>query len=186
MEDEAIVALFWQRDERAVAAAADKYGAYCSAIARNILGSPEEAEECVNDTYLSAWNAMPPHRPARLATFLGKLTRNLAINRYKHLRADRRGGGNGAAVLEELEEVVSGGEDASAALDARELTAAIHEFLGALPAKKRGIFLCRYWYADPVAQIARRYGMKEGAVTVLLGRLRRQLKDFLTERGFSL
>ena len=184
MEDEAIVALYWQRDQGAIAATADKYGSYCAAIARNILGSPEEAEECVNDTYLSAWNAMPPHRPARLATFLGKLTRNLAINRYKHLRADKRGGAQG--VLEELGECLSGSEDVSGALEARELVAAINDFLGRLPAKKRGIFLCRYWYADPIAQIARRYGMKEGAVTVLLGRLRRQLKDELTERGFSL
>ena len=107
MEDEAILALYWQRDEEALAATAAKYGGYCGSIARQILGDPGDAEECVNDTWLHAWNAIPPHRPPRLSLFLGKITRELAINRWNAGRAQKRGGGEYALALEELREVVS-------------------------------------------------------------------------------
>lgn len=186
MEDSRIVQLYWDRDENAIAASSEKYGGYCRSIAGNILGSGEDAEECVSDTWLAAWNAMPPQRPLVLATFLGKLTRNLAFNRYKHDRADKRGGGEAAAILDELAECVSGRDDVEEELDRRELVRAINDFLETLPPEKRGIFLCRYWHSEPIAAIARRYGMKEGAVSMTLNRLRPKLRDYLTERGFDI
>ena len=186
MEDRDIIQLYWDRDEGAIPATADKYGGYCAAIARNILEDEQDAEECVNDTWLAAWNAMPPHRPARLAAFLGKLTRNLSFNRYKARRADRRGGGQLPLVLDELAECVSGREDVEGEVDRMELAAAIGQFLSALPARSRDLFLRRYWYADPIAAIARRYGRTEGSVAMDLSRTRGKLKTYLTERGFDL
>ena len=107
MEDEKIVQLYWDRDERAIPETAAKYGGYCTSIAQNILGSAEDAEECVNDTYISAWNSIPPHRPGNLCTFLGKLTRNLSLNRYRYNTAHKRGGGESPAVLDEIAQLVS-------------------------------------------------------------------------------
>ena len=184
MEDVQIVQLYWERNEQAISATADKYGAYCAAIARNILGDPEDAAECVNDAYLRAWNAIPPHRPQALSTFLGKTTRNLALNRYRYAAADKRGGSRLPAVLEELS-FVAGGEDAEQALDRVELVEALNDFLAGLPARKRTIFLCRYWYLDSVAEIGVRLGMSENHVSVTLRRLRRKLRDHLLERGID-
>ena len=186
MEDEQIVALYWERDERAIPATAAKYGPYCTAIARNILGSPEDAEECVNDTYLNTWNAIPPHRPGMLSTFLGKITRNLAFNRYQHNTAAKRGGGELPAVLEELAECVSGKDDITKTYEHRELIAAINAFLASLPPEKRSIFICRYWYTDSIAQIASRLGMTRAAISMTLSRTRKQLGSYLTERGYEL
>lgn len=186
MEDESIVQLYWDRNEQAIPATADKYGSYCTSIARNILGSREDAEECVNDTYLHAWNAMPPHRPKILSTFLGKLTRNLAFNRCKYNAAGKRGCGAVPVVLEELSELVSGRNDVEQALDQKELLRAIDSFLAALPQQKRRIFIRRYWYTDSISQIALDQGMKEGTVSVTLSRLRRKLHTYLSERGFDL
>ena len=184
MEDARIVQLYWERNEAAISATADKYGAYCASIARNILGDPEDVEECVSDTYLRAWNAIPPHRPQILPAFLGRITRNLALNRYRHSRADKRGGGRLPAVLEELS-FVTGGEDAEQALDRREVVDAVNSFLAGLPARKRTIFLCRYWYLDSIAEIGARFGMTEGSVSVTLSRLRRKLRVHLLERGID-
>lgn len=186
MRDAEIVQLYWDRDERAIGATGEKYGRYCAVIARNILGSREDTEECVNDTYWSAWRAMPPHRPERLSVFLGKLTRNLAFNRYKQNTAEKRGGGEVPAVLEELSELLSGGESVEEELDRRELLTAINGFLATLPSKSRAIFLRRYWYTDSISVIAARYGMRENAVSMALSRLRAKLRDYLSERGFSL
>ena len=109
MDDEKIVQLYWDRDERAISATAEKYGSYCAQIARNILGDREDADECVNDAYMSAWGSMPPHRPGVLSAFLGKIVRNLSLNRYRRNTAAKRGGGEAPAVLEEIGELVSGG-----------------------------------------------------------------------------
>ena len=185
MEDSRIIQLFWDRSQEAVSAAAEKYGAYCSAVAKNILSSDQDAEECVNDTWLSAWNAMPPHRPGRLSVFLGKLTRNLAFNRCKRLRAQKRGGGQLEPVLEELGECVSGLDDVEQELDRIALTEAIDAFLDGLSPKQRALFLWRYWHAAPVGEIARRAGMTEGNVSVTLHRLRKQLKEHLRKGGFT-
>lgn len=186
MDDGKIVQLYWDRDERAIFATSDKYGAYCASIARNILGNAEDAEECVNDTYMSAWNSMPPHRPSVLSAFLGKITRNLSFNRYKCNTADKRGGGEAPAVLEEIAELVSDTDSVEQEIDRRELVKAIDAFLEQLPADKRSIFVCRYWYFDRIAHIASRFGMTENHVSVVLSRLRAKLHRYLLERGFEL
>ena len=186
MKDTEIVQLYWDRDEQAIPATSDKYGNYCTSISQNILGSKEDAEECVSDTYLNAWNSMPPHRPRILSAFLGKITRNLSLNRYKHNTADRRGGGQAVVVLNEMEEFVSGTDSVEQEVDCRELIRAIDDFLQGLPADKRNIFVCRYWYFDSVADIAIRFGMKENNVSVTLHRLRLKLHNYLLERGFAL
>jgi len=186
MDDEKIVQLYWDRDEQAIPATADKYGAYCTVIARNIVGSTEDAEECVNDTYLKAWNSIPPHRPAVLPAFLGKIVRNLSFNRYKYNTAGKRGGTRTAAVLDEMAELVSDTDSVESAVDRRELLKAINGFLDGLPADKRKVFVCRYWYFDSVADIAHRFGITENNVSVTLNRLRRKLHNYLLERGFEL
>ena len=136
MDDTTIVQLYWDRDERAIPATSGKYGNYCNSIAWNILGNREDAEECVNDTYLCAWTSMPPHRPRVLSAFLGKLTRNLSLNRYKHHTAEKRGGGEAPAVLDEIAELVSDTDNVERAVDRRELVRAIDTFLERLPADK--------------------------------------------------
>lgn len=186
MDDAKIVQLYWDRDEQAIPATSEKYGSYCAAIAKNILGNWEDAEECVNDTYMSAWNAMPPHKPSILSTFLGKITRNLSINRYKQKTAGKRGGGEAPAVWDEIAEFVSDTDSVEQEMDRRELVRAIDAFLDRLPADKRSIFVCRYWYFDRVSDIAARFGMSENHVSVTLNRLRLKLHNDLLERGFEL
>ena len=186
MDDAQIVQLYWDRNEQAIRATADKYGNYCTSIAKNILGNQEDAEECVNDAYLNAWNAMPPHRPSILSTFLGKITRNLSFNRYKHNTADKRGGGEMPAVLEELSDFVSGKDNVEQAFDQKELTKAIDTFLDGLSPKKRSIFVSRYWYTDSISEIAVRHNMSDGAVSMALNRIRLKLHNHLLERGFEL
>lgn len=186
MDDKLIVQLYLDRDESAIPETSVKYGQYCTSIARNILGSSEDAEECVNDTYLKTWHSIPPHKPEKLSAYLGRLVRNISFNRYKYNTAEKRGGGELTAVLDELTDCVSGAEDVEREHEYRELVKAIDEFLSDLPPEKRRIFVCRYWYADSVADIARRSGMMEGAVSMALNRLRRKLREHLIERGFDL
>lgn len=186
MDDAKIVQLYFNRDERAIPATTDKYGNYCTSIAKNILGNYEDAEECVNDTYLNTWNAIPPHRPKMLSTFLGKIVRNLAFNKYKHNTADKRGGGEITAVLDELADCVSGIENVEQSYEYKELVRAINDFLGTLPAHKRNIFVCRYWYTDSISDIAARYDMTHSAVSMMLNRLRTKLHNYLTKRGYEL
>ena len=185
MEDKKIVELYWQRDEAAIAETSAKYGNYCMSIAVNILNQLEDARECVNDTYMSAWNAMPPQRPKALKTFLGKITRNISFNRFKHDRAEKRGGGEVSVVLHELEECVSGKASAETEFDRLEMAKAIDDFLDSLSEKKRDIFVLRYWYSESVSKIAKCFNMKEGAVSMTLSRLREALRSFLLERGFE-
>jgi len=186
MDDHDIIQLYWDRDDRAIRATSEKYGRYCRTIARNILNSDEDAEECVNDTYWNAWNAMPTHWPEQLAAFLGKITRNLSFNRYRHDRAEKRGGGEITLVLDELADCVSDTDSVEQTIDRRELGKAIDSFVKGLSPKKRDLFVRRYWYADPVSKIAADYGMLQGSVSKILERTRKQLKAYLTERGFEL
>lgn len=186
MNDREIIELYWNRDERAIPATAEVYGAYCYAIAHNILALAQDAEECVNDTYLRAWNAIPPNRPRILSAFLGRITRNLALSRYHRDRAQKRGSGALELVFEELAECVSGRETVEQTMDAQELTKALNEFLAAERPKNRRIFIRRYWYAERVADIAKRMGMTESHVSVILHRQRAALRTFLAERGFDL
>lgn len=186
MDDNSIIQLFWDRNDLAISATSEKYGRYCQAIAQNILGSAEDAEECVNDTYLNAWNSMPTHWPEQLAAFLGKITRNLSFNKYKHSHAQKRGGGEIALVLEELADCVSDTDTVEQIIDRLELIRSINAFLQSLPTQKRNLFVRRYWYADAVSKIARDYGMLPVTVSKTLERIRKQLKEYLTERGFVL
>ena len=185
MEDREIVERYWQRDRQAISCTAQKYGRYCHTIAYNILGDREDAEECVNDTYVRAWDAMPPHRPQVLSAFLGKITRNLSLNRYRQSRAGKRGGGEIPLVLEELGECVSGGDDPAETAEYHALTQALNDFLASLPLKKRNIFLQRYWHTRSVREIAAAYEMREGAVSMLLCRVWERLSIYLRERGFT-
>lgn len=186
MEDRRIIALFWQRSEEAITAAERKYGGYCRAIACNILRDREDSEECVSDTWLTAWNTMPPQRPDILRAFLGRIARNLAFDRYRSSHAAKRGGGEMALVLDELAECVSGGESVQEVLDRELLVQAVNDFLTSLPSKKRTIFLRRYWYADPVSAIASDLHMTPGSISAVLHRLRGEMRYYLTERGFDL
>ena len=186
MDDVTIVQLYWDRNEQAIPATAEKYGSYCASIAGNILSSREDVEECVNDTYLSAWNSIPPHRPDILSTFLGKITRNLSLKQYRRNTAQKRGSGQAAVVLDEIAEFVSDATSVEQEIDRKELIKAIDSFLDRLPPKKRHIFVCRYWYFDSISHIAERFAMTENNVSVTLNRLRLKLHNYLLERGFEL
>lgn len=178
MEDHTIVEMYWSRDPEAIRETGKKYGSYCRAIARNILRNTRDEEECVNDTWLNAWNAMPENRPVLLAPFLGKITRNLALNRYKAARAQRRGGGELPLVLEELSECVSD-DDTVRTLEAMELEQAVNRFLYMLSERDCNVFLRRYWFSESLSEIAGRYGMRESSVKTCLYRSREKLRRYL-------
>ncbi len=186
MKDAAIVDLYWQRQERAIAETKTKYGAYCNAIAWRILNDASDAEECVNDTYLGAWNAMPPHRPTSLSTFLGKITRNLSLKRWRTRSAAKRGGGEVALSLDELEECVPSADSAQEHLEAAELARMLDAFLGGLPEDDRRMFVCRYWYFDSVGDIAERFGFGLSKVKMSLKRTRDKLAIYLEQEGVNL
>ena len=184
MEDHTIVMLFWDRSEKAVEAAVDRYGGYCYKIALSLLGDPEDAMECVNDTWLRAWNAIPPARPQYLAVYLGKITRNLCLNRIKHRSTQRRGGGMGQVLLSELEDCLPTGENVETALADAELKEALEVWLREQPMEKRGIFLRRYFLSRSVGEIAREYGITANNAAVRLYRTRVKLKEWLKEEGY--
>ena len=183
MEDSTIIDLFVQRKETAISESQAKYGTYCSVIANNILHSKEDSEECVNDTWLSAWNTIPPNIPQRLAVFFGKITRNLAIDKFRSDRTKKRGGGQITLCLDELSECI--GED-SPIEDKIMLRDLLNTFLSELPEKNRDLFLLRYWYIMPISEISERYGMTDGAVKMTLMRIRKKLKERLDEEGVGI
>ena len=184
MEDAYIVALYWDRSDSAIPETASKYGGYLSNISYNILSSREDAEECVNDTYLDAWNAMPPHRPSILSTFLGKITRRISIDLWRKKNADKRGGGELPLVLDELEDCVSGSGNVESEIERQELDALFNKFLNALPTTERRVFLCRYWYMDSIQNIAREFGFSQSKVTAMLRRTRAKLRAVLEKEGY--
>lgn len=183
MEDREIVDLYWQRSERAISETEHKYGRYCRTIACNICGTDEDAEECVNDTWLRAWNRMPSERPTALSAFLGCITRNLAINTIRAKSRLKRGGGEAALALDELAECVSDGRSPEEMIEEKELEAAIGAFAAALPETERTIFVLRYYYLAPVAEIAERLCCGQGKVKSSLFRTRKKLRDMLTKEG---
>ena len=182
--DEQIVALYWQRSESAVAKTADKYGGYCYRIAHNILNSREDAEESVNDTWLDAWNSMPPHKPSVLSAFLGKITRRISIDRWRKMHTKKRGGGQMDLVLDELEDCIPGGEEVERALEAHEVARIMREFLDELSVRDRRVFLRRYWYMEPIAVIARDFAFSETKTATVLYRLRKRLQERLESEGY--
>lgn len=183
MDDSAIVALYWERSDRAVAETDEKYGAYCRFIANAILQNPEDAEECVNDAYLRLWNAIPPQRPERLQAFLGKITRNLALNRWERNRTQKRGTGQTPLALDELAECIPAGRGEDRMADDLLIRDTLNRFLEGLPVQTRRIFVRRYWYMSPVKEIASEYGLSESAVAVTLFRTRAKLKAVLEKEG---
>lgn len=182
MEDHAIIDLYWSRDPEAIRRTGEKYGNYCRAVARRILPDRRDAEECVNDTWLRAWNAMPEDRPNFLAQYLGKITRNLAFSLWRASRAEKRGGGELPLVLDELAECVSPA-DTLQAIEAAELESAVNSFLRTLPERECGVFLRRYWFTEPMADIAGRYGMREATVRTSLFRSREKMRRYLEKEG---
>ena len=184
MEDREIIALYWARSQEAIRETANKYGAYCAAIIRRILGDGRDGEECLNDTWLGAWNAMPPQRPDRLAVFLGRIARNTALDRRSYNTAQRRNSGF-EAVLEELAECV-GGEPLEEALDARALGETISAYLDTVSPAARQVFLRRYWHCEKIPEIAAATGFSRPKVTSLLHRTRQGLRTYLMEEGYDL
>ena len=186
MEDQEILELYFARDEQAIAETDRKYGSYCYSVANRILCSKEDSEETVSDTYLRAWNAIPPQRPTFLKLFLAKITRNLAFTRWRKLSATKRGGGATELVLEELSECIPGPERVDDQLNAWELAKTIRSFLNSLSRREQDIFLQRYFYAEDADTIAQCYGMKRQNVNLILSRTRAKLKSYLMQEGYYL
>lgn len=183
MEDREILALYFARDEEAIAQSDQVYGPYCGHIAYGILRSRADSEECVNDTWLNAWQVIPPERPACLKAWLGRVTRNLALDRCRRAGAAKRGSRQIALCLEELEECVGHRDDPAARAETREIAASISAFLRRLAPTDRLLFLRRYWYLDSSRDLAHRLHMKEGQVNTRLHRIRRRLKQYLEQEG---
>lgn len=184
MDDKRIIGLYFERREQAVEETAKKYGRYCYAIAYNILSDPEDAEESVNDTYLDAWNAIPPHRPNSLALFLGKITRRISIDRWRIRNAGKRGGGETALVLEELYQCVASGANPEQEFERKQLAQVINQFVKTLPGNEQKVFLCRYWYMDSIRSISQRFGYSESKVKSMLFRTREKLREVLRKEGY--
>lgn len=183
MEDNKIIDLYWERSESAIGETAKKYSRYCHTISYNILHNSEDAEECVNDTYMGAWKSMPPKHPNCLATFLGKITRNLSLDRFKRQTAEKRGSGEAEISLSELDNVIPSASSVEQAIDEKELTELINRFLGKLPKMKRIMFVQRYWYFMPVKEIAEHTKTGESQVKTTLFRVRNELKKYLESEG---
>ena len=185
MDDVRIVELYWARSESAVRETEIKYGKYCHSIAYAILHSEQDTEECVNDTYWKAWESMPPHRPTRLSTYLGKLTRNISINRYVYEHAKKRHAGT-EMIFDEMADCIPDAATEASASDEVVLKAAINGFLAGLKPSVRRMFVQRYWYMYSIAEIASAQHMTENAVKVSLLRVRDKFKLYLEREGVVL
>ena len=183
MEDEKIVDLYWQRSDLAISETNQKYGRYCHTIAYQICGTDEDAEECVNDTWFRAWNLMPDQRPNVLSVFLGRITRNFAIDCIKTKNRLKRGGGEESLVLDELDECIPGGENPEQILEEKELESAIGRFVSALPVNEKKIFILRYWYLISIPEMSEKLCCSQGKIKSCLFRTRRKLRAFLQEEG---
>lgn len=183
LNDDEIIGMFWQRNQKAINAVSEKYGKLCGSVAFNILKNKEDAKECVNDTYLRAWNTIPPQKPKALAPFLAKISRNLALDRYRFNHRKKRGALT--HIEEEAEEIFISEDTAQNEAERKELAEAINGFLGECTAKKRMIFMKRYWLMDSIKDIAAAFDMAENSVSVSLMRTRKELKAYLEKRGFD-
>ena len=184
MDDKSIVDLYFSRDQEAITQTDKKYGHYCYRIAYNILTNKEDAEESVSDTYVAAWRVIPPRRPSVLSTFLGKITRHIAIDRWRERNASKRGGGEVPLALEELQDCVAGMQNVEMDYERKEIIKAYVKFLDALPVTERRVFLCRYWYVDSVEAIADKFGFSQSKVKTMLHRTRAKLRKQLAEEGY--
>lgn len=183
MDDEKIIALYWQRDESAITATDTKYGALLRTLSSGIVASREDAEECVNDTYLAAWNAIPPQRPHRFGAYICAVVRNISVSRVRQSCLKRRGGGEYTAALDELDECIPSDADPARRAELRELAVAVDTFLSALSPDERKIFMCRYWLVASTARTAEIVGCSEAKVKTSLHRTRKKLKKHLEEEG---
>ncbi len=181
MEDAEIIDLYWARDQRAIDETHGKYGGFLTNIAWNILRSHGDAEECVNDTYLRTWNAIPPARPSAFRAWLGRIVRNLSLDRWKQSRAARRGGDGMEVLLGELDDCVPAPHGTEKALEDQEIASLISDFLRRQTVENRIIFLRRYWYGQSVADIAAELRCGEGKVKSSLFRTRRALRSYLEQ-----
>ena len=187
MEDSNIITLFWERSEEAISETSSKYGKYCKFIADSILRNEEDAEECVNDTYLRLWNSIPPERPLFFKAYIAKVVRNLALNRYEASHAKKRGGGAVDAAVEELDFCLSDpSQDGEEMENRAALSDLLDRFLEELKPEVRKVFVRRYFYASSVEEIAQSYGMSESKVKMTLLRTREKLKKYLEKEGISL
>ena len=183
MEDAAIVDLYWQRSDQAIPETDRKYGPYCHTIAYNICANHEDAEECVNDTWFRAWNLMPTERPSVLSAFLGAISRNLALDRYRRRTRKKRGSGETVLALDELDDCVPAHGSVEQQIEEQELEQAIDTFLSTLSATERKIFVARYWFVSSVKEIADKLNCSPGKVKTTLYRLRGRLRTYLQEEG---
>ena len=185
MDDKTIVELYFLRNEDAITLTEEKYGPYCYSIAYNILSNREDAQESVSDTYMAAWNSIPPRRPSVLSAFLGKLTRHISIDRWRQRTAAKRGGGEVAVALEELSECVAGLQNIELEYERKELMKAYTRFLKELPETERRVFLGRYWYMESIGAIANKFGFSQSKVKMLLQRTRIKLRLRFEEEGYE-
>ena len=185
VEDSKIVELYWSRAEAAIAESERKYGKYCYAIAYNILHSDPDSEECVNDTYLRAWETMPPQKPNALSAYLGRITRNLALNRLSYKTREKRAEGY-VAVLDEVSEMLPDASTMPEEADDVALRESINAFLRSLDANTRIVFVRRYWYNSAIAEIAADYSIPVGTVKSTLSRTRKRFRDHLEKEGICI
>lgn len=184
MKDEEIVSLYWDRDERAIQETESKYDRYLTKIAYNILNDTQDSQESVNDTYLAAWNSMPPHRPGILSTYLAKLTRRISIDRFRYRTRDKRMASQYAISLSELEDCVSGGNTTEEAVNVKLLADAIGIYLRLQSEEARTAFIGRYYFLDPIKEVADYCGITESKAKTLLHRTRQGLKEYLQKEGY--
>lgn len=185
MEDEQIISLFWARDERAIEELAHRHGGLCRAMALRMLGSFQDAEECLSDALMAAWNSIPPRRPEKLSAYLARLTRNQALKRRRDSERLKRGGGELNLAYEELDECLPDPESTEQCWEQRELSAALERFLRGLPAAERRLFLRRYWGCESLRELAAANGWSESKVKSMLFRTRKKLRDYLIKEGFA-
>lgn len=185
MNDDEIVELYWARDEAAITETDSKYKNYLLKIAYNILNNSEDGQEVLNDTYLKAWNAMPPHKPSPLSLFLGKITRQLSIDVWRRKHRGKRGGSEYEQSLDELGECVSGSDDTEDSFEAQALAEVLSKYLRTLSQEKRDVFVWRYYFCDPIKDICARSGQSESKIKSMLHRMRGELKGYLEKEGFS-
>ena len=183
MDDASIIELYWQRSDQAVSETAAKYGKYCRIIAYNVLSNAEDAEECVNDTYMAAWNSIPPNRPPELSPFLAAICRRIAISRLRKKCRDKRGGGQAETAFEELAECMASPHDVVREIEQKELNLALNWFLSQLAADERDMFVSRYFFAASVAEIAEKFSFSQSKVKTALYRTRKKLRDYLIKEG---